>query len=186
MILVRHGETVFNLHFGASRVDPGVEDPGLTERGIAQARVAADALAASGVRQLVVSPYRRTLETAAVILERLDVPVRIEPLIRERFGFSCDVGTPRSRLRALWPQHAFDHLEERWWGGVAEPEHRLAARCERFRRHMAAQRDWRRVAVITHWGVIRALTGRHLGNGELLRFDPTREPVSVVQGGDPC
>ena len=33
MILVRHGETVFNVLFGKTRRDPGVRDPRLTERG---------------------------------------------------------------------------------------------------------------------------------------------------------
>lgn len=173
MILVRHGQTLFNLHFGASRVDPGIEDPGLTELGRAQARAAAEALAAEDVRQLVASPYRRTLETAAIIAGALDLPVRVEPLVRERFGFTCDVGTPRSRLSELWPDHDFAHLPERWWHPGDEPEDLLHARCSAFRESMAADPGWRHTAVVTHWGVIRALTGRILGNGELIRYDPT-------------
>jgi hypothetical protein len=39
---------------------------------------------------------------------------------------------------------------------------------------MAVAPDWPHVAVITHWGVIRALTGLTVKNGEHLRFDPTR------------
>src|SRR5690606_35614083 len=108
----RHGETLFNVHFGASRVDPGIEDPGLTDRGREQAAAAAQALAEEDVRELVVSPYRRTLETAAIIAQELNIPVTIDPLVRERMGFACDIGTGRSELAALWPSHAFDHLDE--------------------------------------------------------------------------
>jgi hypothetical protein len=37
---------------------------------------------------------------------------------------------------------------------------------------MAAREDWRRIAVITHWGFMRALTGRQAQNGEIMAFDP--------------
>ena len=34
--------------------------------------------------------------------------------------------------------------------------------------------DWRHVAVVTHWGFIRGLTGRQARNAELVPFDPER------------
>lgn len=179
MILIRHGQTLFNLHFGATRRDPGIEDPGLTDLGREQAAAAAQALAEENVAELVVSPYRRTLETAAVIAAELRLPITIEPLVRERMGFACDIGTLKSELAQLWPDHAFDHLEERWWHQEEEPESSLSARCEAFRTRMAERSDWRRVAVVTHWGVIRALTGQTVQNGTLLRFDPTGRTVAV-------
>ena len=42
MILVRHGQSHFNLHFSATRVDPGIEDPELTDEGVRQAATAAE------------------------------------------------------------------------------------------------------------------------------------------------
>ena len=65
MILLRHGQSQFNLHFTATRKDPGIPDPHLTEEGAAQALAAAEALAAEDIRQVVVSPYTRALQTAA-------------------------------------------------------------------------------------------------------------------------
>lgn len=181
MLLIRHGETLFNVHFGASRIDPGIEDPGLTERGREQAAAAARALAEEDVRELVVSPYRRTLETAAIIAQTLNLPVTIDPLIRERMGFACDIGTVRSELAALWPDHAFDHLDEQWWHHEDEPEELLHARCEAFRARMALHEQWRHVGVVTHWGVIKALTGRIVPNGTVLRYDPiAAEMVQAV------
>ena len=38
MILVRHGESHFNVHFNVTREDPGIVDPGLTELGVMQAQ----------------------------------------------------------------------------------------------------------------------------------------------------
>src|SRR3546814_13884010 len=84
MILIRHGETLFNLHYGATRVDPGIEDPGLTAQGRTQAAAAARALAAAAVAALVASPTRRPLETAAIVAPALDPPLTIAPTNQER------------------------------------------------------------------------------------------------------
>ena len=48
----------------------------------------------------------------------------------------------------------------------------LVERCGAFRGVARAMVDWPRVAVVSHWGFIRGLTGRELRNGELIRFDP--------------
>lgn len=101
--------------------------------------------------------------------------VRIEPLVRERFGFACDIGTSQPDLCRLWPHYDFAHLDERWWRHAEEPEAMLIERCAAFCAGMAERPDWRRVAVVTHWGVIRALTGITAANGQLIRFDPTRD-----------
>ncbi|MEX0921377.1 MAG: histidine phosphatase family protein [Rhodovibrionaceae bacterium] len=105
MHLVRHGQSWFNVHFGKTRVDPGIVDPGLTEEGQAQAQAAGEALRGKGLVKLLVSPYLRTLETAEIIASTLELPIVINPLVRERCFFMCDIGTargdlvPASRLR---------------------------------------------------------------------------------------
>lgn len=177
MILIRHGQSEFNAAFTRTRVDPGIPDPRLTQEGRRQAREAAEALRAVKLRRLVSSPYVRALETAAIIAEALGLEVTIEPLVRERAAFHCDIGTPPGELCRLFPRYRFDHLDDPWWHdhvgtGVAEHEHALALRCEAFRRTMAATPDWAEVAVVTHWGFIRAFTGRPVGNCEMVRVDP--------------
>ena len=67
MILVRHGESHFNVHFNVTREDPGIVDPSLTEAGRSQALAAAGQIADIGrARQVLASPHRRTLETAGM------------------------------------------------------------------------------------------------------------------------
>jgi broad specificity phosphatase PhoE len=176
MLLVRHGQSEFNAAFTLTRVDPGIPDPELTEIGRSQAATAADALAARDVVRLVVSPYTRTLQTARIIAERLGVPLSIDPRVRERAAFHCDIGTPPGMLARRFPEFDFGGLGDPWWHdhlslGRGETEEELAARAEHFRRDMAASPDWRRVAVITHWGFVRALTGRQAQNGEIVPFD---------------
>jgi len=173
MILIRHGQSEFNVVYGATRQDPGIEDPKLTETGRAQARALGPALSAMGVTRFLVSPYTRALETAALLRESHDVPVTVEPLVRERAAFSCDVGSRRDELAARWPDHAFDHLDDIWWSEHEESDHALHARGHSFRERMAREARWHEVAVVTHWGFIKALTGLTVGNCAVVRFDPT-------------
>jgi broad specificity phosphatase PhoE len=173
MILIRHGQSYFNLHYGETRIDPGIPDPALTEAGRQQARAAVESLRTRALKRLIASPYTRALETAHIIADGLGLPIAVEPLVRERAAFTCDIGTPRSALARRWPQLSFDHLEERWWGEQEESETALNARSRHFKALMAATPDWPEVAVITHWGFIRALTGETVVNGAQLPFDPT-------------
>ena len=170
MILVRHAESEWNRHFSLTHVDPNIPDPPLTEVGRQQAEDLIERLAGEGVRRLLASPYRRALETATIVARSLDLPIAIEALVRERCVFSCDLGTPRSTLARLWPDLDFAHLEERWWGEPEESEASLGQRCTAFRAKTASLHDRPDVAVISHWGFIRALTGKELANADYLRL----------------
>ncbi len=172
MNLIRHGQSHFNAVFNETRVDPGIVDPGLTGEGERQAEAVAEMLLERDVRRILASPYSRTLHTAEIIAERLGLPVVIEPLVRERCFFVCDLGSPRSELGVRWPDFEFGALPERWWPEAEETEEELQARCADFRSTMAEAEDWPHVAVVSHWGFIRGLTGREVANGTVLRFDP--------------
>ena len=172
MILIRHGQTIFNVIFSVTRIDPGVPDPLLTSRGRGQARDIAASLAGKDIARIVASPYRRAIQTADTVARSLGVPLIIDADVRERFSFSCDVGTRTSELARTWPEYEFGHLEERWWPDSEESEASFEERCARFGKRMAADPAAARTAVITHWGVIRALTGERVTNGTLVRLAP--------------
>jgi broad specificity phosphatase PhoE len=182
LILIRHGQSEWNAHYNRTRIDPNIPDPPLTNAGRRQATEAAAALAQVGIDRLLASPYRRTLETADVIATLLNVPIAIEPLVRERAAFSCDIGTPRSVLAARWPHLAFDHVDEVWWPNDVESDAELSRRCGRFRATARRLEDWRRVAVVTHWGFIRGISGVETRNGEWVRFDPHHDPDERPSG----
>ena len=181
ILFLRHAESEWNARFSPTRIDPGLPDPPLTPRGRKQAEELAVALDRAGVRHLLVSPYRRALETAHIIRDRLAIPVEVEPLVRERVAFSCDLGTPASLLRAQWPAFRFDGLPEIWWSRQVESDESVAARCRAFRAR-ARHRDWPRpLAVVSHWGFLRMLLGRRLDNAEVLRLEWAR----FLEPGDP-
>jgi broad specificity phosphatase PhoE len=180
MILLRHGQSEFNKAFTATRRDPGIPDPALTELGRTQAEVAAAELAGAGIRRIIASPYTRALQTAAPLARTLGVPVIVNPIVRERYAFSCDIGSPRLALTRAWPEHDFAHLPEVWWPAVEEPAESIIARAGRFRAEMAALPDWADTLVVSHWGFILSMTGVSVTNGSWLRVDPTAPPPAEI------
>lgn len=183
MFLIRHGQSAFNAVYSVTRQDPGIADPELTEEGVRQARAAATTLAAlrerteGHIRRLISSPYTRALQTATIIADALGLEVTVDPLVRERAAFACDIGASPAELAQRFPRFRFDHLADPWWHdhvacGAAESEEALAARGAAFRAAMAATPDWPHIAVVTHWGFIRCLTGRPPANGEIVRLPP--------------
>lgn len=181
MIFLRHGQSEFNVHFTATRRDPGIVDPRLTELGHEQARAAVAMARGEGVTRIISSPYWRALQTAAPIAEALGVPVSIDPVVAERYAFACDVGSPRSELARHFPQHDFSVIDEVWWPADEEPHDSIVGRAARFRAAMAAEAAWRDVLVVSHWGFILAMTGRSVQNGTWLRVDPTEAaPADIV------
>ena len=170
MILLRHGESEFNVVYSKTREDPGIRDPRLTERGHGQAREAARKLSQHGVKRALASPFTRALQTA----EALGLPTIIEPDVRERGAFVCDIGTPASELMADWPAHDFSHMDECWWCAGCESESEVLVRAERFRAMARGWPDHHELVVVSHWGFILALTGRSVKNCEMVFYDPHR------------
>ncbi len=180
MILLRHGQSEFNLLFTETRRDPGIVDPKLTPLGHRQAQAAAEALAGEGLQRILASPYTRALQTAAPIARLLGVPVLIHPHIRERYAYACDVGTGRAALERDWPEHDFAGIEEVWWPQAEETTEGILARAALFRAEMAALPDWAGTLVVSHWGFILAMTGRSVTNGEWVRCDPAAPPPAEI------
>ena len=180
MILLRHGQSEFNLHFTATRRDPGIVDPSLTPLGHMQAAQAAQSLAGQRIARIIASPYTRALQTAAPLARAFGVPVIINPIVRERYAFACDVGSPRTELERAWPGQDFSTIDEVWWPAVEEPANSVIGRAALFRAEMAALPDWSDTLVISHWGFILCMTGQSLMNGDWIRCDPNGLPPEQI------
>ena len=157
--------------------------------GVAPAAAAAKARRQHMVTRVVASPYTRTLETAEIVAGVLGLAVTVESAIGERVVFDCDIGTERSVLTQTWPDWSFHHLDEEWWPTREESEDSLERRCRGFRDDMSRTDAWRGVLVVTHWGVIRTLTGHRVQNADLVKFDPTAPHPgggTVVSTPDTC
>ena len=71
----------------------------------------------------------------------------------------------------IW--QTFDPLDDIWWSKHEESDASLHARGHSFRRTVARDGGWHDIAVVTHWGFIKALTGLTVSNCVMVRFDPT-------------
>ena len=172
MILMRHGESEFNVVYKRTRVDPGIRDPKLTALGRRQVAEASAHLEGRRIAHILTSPYTRAIETASIVAERIAAPIHVDTRIGERAAFACDIGTNGPELRHAWPTLNLDHVDDEWWPTPVETEAALNARCLAFRDRQIAADDRREILVISHWGFIRGLTGHTVGNAQLVEFDP--------------
>jgi len=181
MFLLRHGQSYFNLHFNATRADPGIEDPELTPLGSEQAAAAAERLSGAELSRIIISPYLRALQTAQPVLAQHPVPVEIMHEVRERTAYACDVGTSPDLLAARFPHHDFAHLPRQWWNDGVETLEETIARADAFRSRMRRRKDSATTLLVSHWAFILALTGTSVANGEILEYDPhTDAPEDIV------
>jgi glucosyl-3-phosphoglycerate phosphatase len=110
----------------------------------------------------------------------LGVAVVINPIVRERYAFACDIGTPRTELEQSWPDHDFSTIEEIWWPPIEEPADQVVGRAALFRAEMAALPDWSDTLVVSHWGFILSMTGQSITNCQMLRCDPSAPPPEQI------
>ena len=189
MIILRHGESEFNVIYKKTRVDPGIRDPKLTDLGHRQVSEAVNYLKDRTIERILTSPYTRAIQTASIIAEAIGVAIEVDPWIGERSAFVCDLGTPGPELRQAWPGLDLNHLEETWWPTPVESEAALDERCLNFREKHSSAGNWQQTLVVSHWGFIRGLTGHTVGNAQLVEFDP-RDPHpgggKVVPMDIPC
>ncbi|GGV05008.1 bifunctional RNase H/acid phosphatase [Kitasatospora herbaricolor] len=182
-VLLRHGETPLTpeKRFSGS----GGGDPELSEKGRWQAERAAEAMAARGTIQAVVSsPMRRTRQTAETVAARLGLDVRIEEGLRE-----LDFGD--------WEGLTFAEVQERhpadldaWLAsakakptGGSESFTTLAHRVGVARDKILARYAGRTVLVVSHVSPIKTLVRLALGAppDALYRMELSAAALSAVQ-----
>lgn len=152
-LLVRHGETLWNLEH---RIQ-GQGNSELSAAGILQANAIATRLAGERVDRLVSSDLGRTLQTAAPIAAATGLPIELNAGLRER-AFGIFEGRTLAEIAAAYPsEHARWRSRDPVWampGGESLAE--VRARVESTLRHIAGG-GARRVVVITHGGVLDAV-----------------------------
>lgn len=112
LILWRHGRTAYNA---AGRLQGQVDIP-LDEVGQWQARTAAAMLALAHVpTRIVSSDLSRAVATAATLADLVDLPVELDPRMRERSFGDWD-GLSADEIGARWPE------EHAVWRAGGDPD----------------------------------------------------------------
>ncbi len=108
LVLIRHAHP----HAGYAQD----EDPGLDDLGRRQAASMRDAVTPLGPRPILVSPLRRTRETASVLEEAWATPATVEPRVGEipsPFGLGERSTWLRSVLASTWSEQPSELLQWR-------------------------------------------------------------------------
>ncbi|MEU4106905.1 histidine phosphatase family protein, partial [Streptomyces tanashiensis] len=181
-VLLRHGETALTpeKRFSGS----GGSDPELSAAGLRQAEAVAEALAARGtIQEIVSSPLTRCRQTAGAVAARLGLDVRIEQGLRET-DFGAWEGLTFGEVRARHPEDL-----DAW---LASPKAAPTGGGESFAtvaRRVAATRDrltaayaGRTVLLVTHVTPIKTLVRLALGAPpeSLFRMELSAASISAV------
>jgi broad specificity phosphatase PhoE len=163
LYLVRHGLAAAGVE------DP---DPGLSEVGRRQAELTAEALAGNSFVRLVVSPLRRTRETAEPAARRLG----LAPEVRREVAEVFDPAMPPEQRRAM----IAPFMASRW--GLQPPG--LQAWRERVLaalREFAEQAAGRDVLVVSHYIAIAAAIGEAIGDDRVVPLPVPNCSVTIVE-----
>jgi len=183
LVLVRHGATV---HTAEKRFSGGLEssNPGLSDEGRAQVREVAEWLAPVGasVDAVVASPVRRTVESAQILAERLDVPLVEEPDFAE-----MEFGTWDGMTFAEVNQQRPDEMEK-WLGsldvapGGGETFHEVERRVMAGLTRVLGRYAGKTVIVVSHVTPIKTLVAHAVDAPltALFRMELSTASVSVV------
>ena len=119
----RHGQVVSKKYYNNDKSLP-IGDIGLSDLGKEQARLVGQRLKEVGFKGVIFSsPYNRTIETASIIAEELNVKVIPLACLREIVSNvdDCFCGATLKRLSLKYPRVQSDvELPLRWWGEKVE------------------------------------------------------------------
>ena len=155
LIVVRHGETIWNVE---GRIQGYSADSPLTARGLTQARAVGARLAGESIGVLFSSDLGRTRQTAQPLADATGLVPEFDPGLRER-NYGVFEGRTYTEIEREFPEA---------WAGFASRDPHFAApggesavqfqsRVVSAFESLAARAGRRRIAVITHGGVLGAL-----------------------------
>lgn len=163
VLLIRHGD----YRDGPEREGGPLRDLGLTEEGRAQAhrlreRLASDAKLAADV--LLSSTERRALETAAIVAPALGLPVTPDRDLEE---WRSDDGTiPADEFMAQWKQLNERHRPFHRFQPGSETGIEFTTRVHSALHRLVSEHQGKRLALLTHGGVIQAAFQYFFGYGD--------------------
>ncbi|MFC9338452.1 bifunctional RNase H/acid phosphatase [Streptomyces sp. NPDC057020] len=181
-VLLRHGETALTpeKRFSGS----GGTDPELSVAGLRQAEAVAEALAARGtIQEIVSSPLTRCRQTAAAVAARLGLDVRVEQGLRET-DFGAWEGLTFGEVRERHPEDLDAWLASPKAAptGGGESFATVARRVAATRDRLTAAHAGRTVLLVTHVTPIKTLIRLALGAPpeSLFRMELSAASISAV------
>ncbi|MCV2367720.1 histidine phosphatase family protein [Roseateles oligotrophus] len=162
ILAIRHGETDWNC-LGRYQ---GQTDIPLNEQGLVQAKLTAQALASVPLDAIYTSDLARALQTAHLIAELKQMPLHIEPDLREQH-FGVFQGLTSAEILQRWPEeHARWHRREAGFGPEGgESRSVFNARCMAAIERLALRHRGQAIALVCHGGLLDCLYRAAAGLG---------------------
>ncbi len=148
--LMRHGETESNAQ---KRL--GGQDDHLSKIGKEQVLACAKKFLSYPMQRIITSDAKRSRETAALIAQRIHVPILISPLVREK---SSGMWAGKTEASVNWAELRGDFYTRKIPGG--ESINDVIARAGAFQR--ALEEEQANTLVISHGTFIKVLLARML------------------------
>ncbi|NLK07840.1 MAG: histidine phosphatase family protein [Firmicutes bacterium] len=174
--VVRHGETDWN----AKQRYQGQRDIPLNAAGTQQAKQVAERFANCPIDFLISSDLSRARATAEIVGGRINLPVSVNPLWRER-DFGHWDGLTRAEIEAKYPKEWHRYREEPLTGGPKDGEtlQELQMRAVKAVEWVLEQYPQQTGIVFSHGGLIRSLFG-WIANDTRPRFRLDNGGVSLL------
>ena len=161
LIFIRHGQGEHTSNLPNSLHNP---DPALTDEGIIQAKRLRESLPLSEGDLIIISPIRRTLQTAMIWSEGItctrlvspSVSPRIFPLNTKSKTLPCDELVTREKIRKEFPAFILDQNSalNLWINGINTlPESEFILLAEYFLEWCKRQ-DRKKIFIVSHDGTI--------------------------------
>jgi broad specificity phosphatase PhoE len=176
---IRHGLSLHNKlyhkHGSKTFYDSDYVDTMLLPEGKQQARILGETWdEINNIELVIVSPLKRTLETAVNIFEDIDVPIIALEICREfPMGLhTCNKRSNKEELELLYPRVNFDNIlsnkDDLWNDKKEESIDSLNSRITLVKKYIK-NRPEKNIAFVNHAGFIGQMKDRHikyLDNGE--------------------
>ncbi len=170
IIFIRHGEAKHNVMIrkGMNEEGRALHDPRLTAAGRKQARKLAAKMSTRNVDLVIASPMKRTLQTALLIFPKRNVPIIVNQDLAEHKCAQCNLGSKADVLENEFPQFDFSSLTKKW--NHLESSYQFQMRVDDFNK-VVSDKKVKAIAIVSHAGYIKRLTGHKLKNCEVYETD---------------
>jgi len=178
--LVRHAQTDSN----AGGRFQGWTDVELNENGLSQAKRVAERLSYEEIGVVYCSPLIRTKVTAALIAARHGVTPQVLPDLAE-INYGEWEGKSREEVNAKWPELLWKMRNDPTGAAIpgGETYEGFSARCNGVFREVCSLQEGKKVVVVAHSGVIKAIVLAILRGGNAMwgRIDIDNASITTIK-----
>ncbi|WP_340372122.1 histidine phosphatase family protein [Peribacillus sp. FSL E2-0218] len=161
LVFIRHGQGEHTLDIPSSLQ---IEDPSLTNKGVEQAKLLRNQIPLTNKDIIIISPIRRTLETALIWSENIDCRKIVSPLVSPRMfpirpeweTFPCDRIIDLEIIKNVYPTFEIDSKVPLniWSDGINTfPENQFIKLAEEFIVN-CKQLQKEKIYIVSHDGTI--------------------------------